>query len=353
MGILQINSTPEGAEVFLNDTDANMVTPATLKTLKVGDTGKVTLKKAKFKDWTKTVSLPDANPMVLNPTLEVIPVGTIKVVTTPPGAKILLDGKDTGKVSPANLEDLPISQTYAIRLEMDKHRPVEDKVTVYSIEPMEFNKKLEEIFFAPIKVATIPPGARIFLDNNDTGQTTPATLPNLEVGKSYSIHLTEKGYKDVVHPVDLQDKQGVAFQERLVKVEEKTPEQLALEKQKQQEAEKQKQLELQKQQEAQQQAQQQTQPNKDKQAQLKAQQSAVLQKSTSIYMGLVEFLQEQNKARLARTRVLISAGDAFRKDELRRGREARVADLKRQVPVMERLLGRLENLDGAWAEKIG
>jgi len=88
-------------------------------------------------------------------------------------------------------------------------------------------------------------------------------------------------------------------------------------------------------------------------AQLKAQQSAVLQKSTSIYMGLVEFLQEQNKARLARTRVLISAGDAFRKDELRRGREARVADLKRQVPIMERLLGRLENLDRAWAEKIG
>ncbi len=261
-GVLQLNSTPAGAQVFLNEKDSGQVTPATIKDLKVGEPQKVTLKKAKFKDWTQTLSLADPNPVTLNPTLEVIPVGSIKVVTTPPGAKILIDGKDSGKVSPATFEELPLSQTVSLRLELDKHRPVEERVTVYSIEPMEFNKKLEEIIMGPIRVTSTPPGAKIFLNSNDTGLVTPATLPEQEIGKRYTIRLAHQGYQDLVRSVDLSDKQGATVQERLMKVDEKTPEQIAQEKARQ-EAEKQKALEAQrlKEQQALQQQQQQQQQN--------------------------------------------------------------------------------------------
>ncbi|HEX5034561.1 MAG TPA: PEGA domain-containing protein, partial [bacterium] len=243
-GVLQVNSTPTGAQVFLNEKDSGQITPATLKDLKVGEPQKVTLKKAKFKDWTQTLSLADPNPVTLNPTLEVIPVGTIKVVTTPPGAKIFIDGKDSGKVSPASFEELPLSQTVSLRLELDKHRPIEERVTVYSIEPMEINKKLEEILMGPIRVTSTPPGAKIFLDSNDTGLVTPATLPEQEVGKRYTVRLSRQGYQDLVRSVDLSDKQGASVQERLLKVDEKTPEQIAQEKARQ-EAERQKALEAQ------------------------------------------------------------------------------------------------------------
>ena len=243
-GVLQVNSTPAGAQVFLNEKDSGQVTPATIKDLKVGEPQKVTLKKAKFKDWTQTLSLADPNPVTLNPTLDVIPVGSIKVVTTPPGAKILIDGKDSGKVSPATFEELPLSQTVSLRLELDKHRPVEERVTVYSIEPMEFNKKLEEIVMGPIRVTSTPPGAKIFLNNNDTGLVTPATLPDQEIGKRYTVRLARQGYQDLVRSVDLSDKLGVSVQERLMKVDEKTPEQIAQEKARQ-EAERQKALEAQ------------------------------------------------------------------------------------------------------------
>lgn len=259
-GVLQINSTPAGAQVFLNEKDSGQVTPATLKDLKVGEAQKITLKKSKFKDWTQTLSLADQNPVTLNPTLDVIPVGTIKVVTTPPGAKIFIDGKDSGKVSPFSFEELPLSQTVSLRIELDKHRPVEERVTVYSIEPMEINKKLEEILMGPIKVSSTPPGARIFLNSNDTGLSTPATLPDQEVGKRYTVRLARQGYQDLVRSVDLSDKQGASVTERLVKVDEKTPEQIAQEKARQ-EAEKQKALEAQRlkeQQQAQQQQQNQT-----------------------------------------------------------------------------------------------
>ncbi|MCC7344756.1 MAG: PEGA domain-containing protein [Deltaproteobacteria bacterium] len=277
-GVLQINSTPEGAQVFLNDSETKLATPATLKDVKVGEPQKVTLKKPKFKDWTKTVTLIDPNPVSLTPTLEVIPVGTIKVVTTPPGAKILVDGKDTGKVSPATLEDLPLSQTYSVKLELDKHRPIEERVTVYSIEPMDFNKKLEEIFFAPIRVGSNPAGARIYLNSNDTGLSTPATLPDQEVGKRYTIRLARQGYQDIVRSIDLSDKAGASLQERLVKVEEKTPDQIAQEKLKQ-EQERQRQLELERQKQAQQQQQgKETDTQKQQADKLKAQQEADKQK---------------------------------------------------------------------------
>lgn len=83
---------------------------------------------------------------------------------------------------------------------------------------------------------------------------------------------------------------------------------------------------------------------------LKARQVSALQKSTLVYMGLVEFLQEQNRARLARTRVLLSAGDAFPKTELAQKREARIADLKQEIPIIDALLHRLRNVNRTWSE---
>jgi signal recognition particle receptor subunit beta len=85
---------------------------------------------------------------------------------------------------------------------------------------------------------------------------------------------------------------------------------------------------------------------------LQAQQSTTLQKSTSVYMGLLEVLQEQNQSRQARIRVLTGAGDAIRKAELRRDGEARSALLKRQVLVMEDLARKLHDIDQIWGARL-
>lgn len=223
-GVLQIQSAPDGAQVFLNDSETNLLTPATLPNLAVGKPQKITLKKPKHKEWSRTVTLLDQNPVTLQPTLEVIPVGSINIVTTPPGAKIFLDGQGTNKVSPVTLEDLPLSQTYTLRLEMDKHRPIEEKITLYSIEPVQFDKKLEEIKFGSIQVTSTPPGAAIVLDNNSTGKSTPATLSELEVGKRYAIRLSRTGYQDITRSVDIQTEGVTSVRETLKKVEEKPQE---------------------------------------------------------------------------------------------------------------------------------
>jgi Dynamin family len=83
---------------------------------------------------------------------------------------------------------------------------------------------------------------------------------------------------------------------------------------------------------------------------LKSWQASALQKSTQIYVGLVEFLQEQNSARRARTRALISPGNRVRSGELPNKLAERIAELRREIPIVEALLMKLEAIDQAWSD---
>jgi hypothetical protein len=86
---------------------------------------------------------------------------------------------------------------------------------------------------------------------------------------------------------------------------------------------------------------------------LKLRQASTLQEANMVYMGLVELLKEQSRARLERTRALITGEEVPLSPELQRGRDARAAELKTQVAKMDDLVQRLEAIEQAWAEKTG
>ncbi len=86
---------------------------------------------------------------------------------------------------------------------------------------------------------------------------------------------------------------------------------------------------------------------------LKVRQASTLQEANMVYLGLVELLKEQSRARLERTRALITGGDVPISPELQRGRDARAAELKTQIAKMDQLVRRLEGIEQAWAEKSG
>ncbi|MDQ3032389.1 MAG: PEGA domain-containing protein [Myxococcota bacterium] len=54
--------------------------------------------------------------------------GTLRIVCTPPGASIVIDGEDTGRTAPAELQVPPGEHT--ITLTLEGHQPVTDTVTV-------------------------------------------------------------------------------------------------------------------------------------------------------------------------------------------------------------------------------
>ncbi|MBI4224554.1 MAG: PEGA domain-containing protein, partial [Deltaproteobacteria bacterium] len=139
--------------------------------------------------------------------------GTVLVETEPAGAKIFLDTEDTGKVTPATLEKLPVGQSYVLRLERNDFKPLEKKIDITGIQPLSVKEKLamaappevkpkeikkpkvEEVKpreiekpketgkpkpvrqdgFASIRVTSSPAGADVFVNGEHKG-TTPASL---------------------------------------------------------------------------------------------------------------------------------------------------------------------------------
>ena len=121
--------------------------------------------------------------------------GTIQVNSTPTGAAISLDGQDTGKTTNATLTDVSAG-THTLKLVKQGYKVWEDTVTVNKGSTTHVNVTLEEEpKVGSIKVNSTPTGAAIWLDGQDTGKTTNATLNDVSVG-NHTLKLVKERYQD-------------------------------------------------------------------------------------------------------------------------------------------------------------
>ncbi|MFO1518572.1 MAG: serine/threonine-protein kinase [bacterium] len=220
IGTIVVNSIPPGAKIFLNDKDTNLLTPSPLQAIELNIGQKITLKHEKFKDWDRLVTLISAQPLNIQATLDPIPSATIEVTTHPEGAKVILDGKDTGLVTPAKIADLDLNKTVTLKVEKEDFYPTEDRITLYSVEPVKYEKKLEPIKYGLVEVNTTPPGAKIFIDNQDTNLTTPNKLQKLEVGKTVTLRVEKDQYRGFTRSLQIQADKPIVITEKLVSEEE-------------------------------------------------------------------------------------------------------------------------------------
>lgn len=239
-GTIILESSPAGAEVFLDGASTGLITPARLEKLELHKPYKITIKKKLYKPWSRVLNLTNETAVTLNPSLTVIPVGSISVNTEPKGAKIFLNGEDTQLISPNSLKDIPLNETYTLKLVLDEYKTVEEKITIYSIEPVNFKKTLEKIRYGNISVSSNPSQARVYINGKDTGRSTPTTISKLEADQSYTIRIAKTGYHDVVRVVSVSPERTSAIAGKLNKKEENTENNQVTEKQKlEQELEKQ------------------------------------------------------------------------------------------------------------------
>jgi hypothetical protein len=125
--------------------------------------------------------------------------GTLVIDSKPPGATVSVDGRSRG-VAPLRLTDLEAGRAYRVRAQLTGYQPQEDLVTVGANEEthVPFQLRLET---GSVTVVSTPPGARVFLGGQDTGQTTPATLAGLPTGEQKVVTLKLEGYQDATSPV--------------------------------------------------------------------------------------------------------------------------------------------------------
>ena len=144
-GTLRIESSPYGAQIFINDQETPYVTPSNVPGLELNRPQKITLKKAKYHELSQTLTLLDDKPVLLNLSLDALPAGSIRINSSPAGAKIFVDGHDTGQLSPYTLEDLELGKNYLVELKLNQYKITYDKISVFSEELIEFNKELVKI----------------------------------------------------------------------------------------------------------------------------------------------------------------------------------------------------------------
>ncbi|MBU0505176.1 MAG: serine/threonine-protein kinase [bacterium] len=164
---------------------------------------KIIVKKKTFKNYLINVILEphEHKNIYVRLEKEVAELGTLFLITSPPGATVYLNNIEWSTKTPTIIKNLEVGHTYKIGLFLQKYMFITKNVTIK--EPGEL--KLEHNFkvnFSYLSVTTNPLGAHVLLNGLLMGKT-PYQNNNLAPNQSYIIELKLPGYHDEAMTVNL------------------------------------------------------------------------------------------------------------------------------------------------------
>jgi len=233
-GQLTINSTPEGAQVRIDGrTDPSWVTPYNLPGLAPGQHS-VSVSKAGYAAENRTIDVASASKSFL--VVQLAPItATAAVTSTPSGAAVFVDGKDSGRLTPAQIPvDRPGNHTFLLR----KQGYLEESTTAnlqagqtYHFAPtlrvlgntaeIKTAGKFKKIFggggetagMGTVSVKTQPKGAQIAVNRRVVDKNSPVEF-YLNPG-AYVVDITLSGFKTIHRVVNVEKGNKVAIDESL------------------------------------------------------------------------------------------------------------------------------------------
>ena len=230
---LSVNSSPEGAEVSF-DGSALCQTPCTLTGIAPGQHS-VTASKAGFVQSSRTLSLESGANASVSLQLSQL-TAIVSVSSNPAGAAIVIDGKDTGKLTPSQIVlDKPGKHAITIRrygyLDSSSNLTVElgqtsalnlDLTKLGSTDEIKAaGGKFKKVFgrgdssaLGIVSVKTQPKGAQIMVNNRVLDKTAPFDF-YLNPG-TYVIEVTMNGYRPLHRVVNIQEGEKLAIEENLI-----------------------------------------------------------------------------------------------------------------------------------------
>lgn len=137
--------------------------------------------------------------------------GSVEITSTVPDARIFVDHKDTGKRTPAVIENLP-EGSHVIHLFLGKYEvlPESARITITrgSVTAIDFelNKSPSE---GNLQISTNPPGALVFVDKLPFGRT-PLLIEGLLSG-THRLRIIRGGYNEIRETVQISTDNQVAL----------------------------------------------------------------------------------------------------------------------------------------------
>ncbi len=230
---ITVNSVPEGAEISF-DGSALCQTPCTLTGIAPGQHS-VSASKAGFAQASRAISLASGGNSSSALQLSQL-TGILSVSSNPAGAAIVLDGKDTGKLTPSQiLLDKPGKHAITVRRYgyLDSSNNVNVEMGQTSTLNLDLTKlgntdeikaaggKFKKVFghggdgfgMGIISVKTQPKGAQIMVNNRVLDKTAPFDF-YLNPG-TYVVDVTMSGYRPLHRVVNIQEGERLAIEETL------------------------------------------------------------------------------------------------------------------------------------------
>jgi hypothetical protein len=225
-GQVAIDSTPQGAQVQLDGkTDPSWVTPFTLSGLQPGQ-HTVTVSKAGYSTDSRNVEVPSGGKSFVVSHLNQL-MATLSVTSAPPGANVYIDGRDTGKLTPAQVSvdkgqhvvlvrksgyidettsaQFVLAQTVSFSPALRSLGNVDDIKTVGKMGKLFGGKAAQGM--ATVSVKTQPKGAQVAVNQHMLDKGSPVDVM-LDPG-NYVVDITLTGYAPI-HKVISVDKGGKA-----------------------------------------------------------------------------------------------------------------------------------------------
>lgn len=215
---IQFTSNPEGALVrFDGESSRSWLTPVTMADVIPGR-HEVVFTKDGYSMETRLVEIgPNRSSSAYHVDLKP-EMTALSVSSDPPGAKIEIDGTDTGKIAPAQI---PVTEgQHTVVLRLPGYQPAQAQAQVARGQIYDFPERLAPIVAGDsgnpnangasavpngkglVDFVTVPPGASIFIEGRRANVATPAH--NLFPPGDYSIQLRREGYKPVQRVVHVE-----------------------------------------------------------------------------------------------------------------------------------------------------
>lgn len=231
-GEMAIDSTPQGAKVQVDGkTDASWVTPVTLSGLDPGQ-HTITVSKPGYSTDTKSVAVASGSKLFVISHLTQL-MATLSVTSTPAGANIYVDGRDTGKTTPAQVSVDKGSHVILVRKSgyLDETTNVQFVLgqtvnfsptlrALGNVDDIKTVGKMKRLFgggneqgMGSVSIKTQPKGAQIAVNQHMLEKGSPVEFV-LDPG-NYVIDITMSGYAPIRKVITVEKGGKVAIDETM------------------------------------------------------------------------------------------------------------------------------------------
>ncbi|MEZ4820522.1 MAG: PEGA domain-containing protein [Bdellovibrionota bacterium] len=200
LGILSINTDPEGVKVFIDNEDTGQNTPANINNLQLNQSYKLVLKKEGYRSITQNVLI-EKPEQELSIELQKI-TATLKIHTVPQDVVITLDDKNQNHL----IEGLKLDQTYTVSVSKSGYTTVTKKVLVQNnYVELDIELKKEEIKMGSLSVSATP-WAQVIVDGDVVGPS-PILNHALQIG-AHEVILRHPDFDDVKKSITIEEGQN-------------------------------------------------------------------------------------------------------------------------------------------------